>query len=145
MQTSFGRAVVANRIPAGEAETWARGLRHVANDHRYYELTHESLNHQFEHYYLLLQDRTGTTRAIQPFLIVDQDLATGLPGPDPSRAAAGARESFPATLYMRMLMVGCSAGEGHLVRDERRPARRPGWRRRWARRCNRSRVRSRRG
>ena len=69
--TSFGRAVVSNRIPAGEAETWARGLRHVANDHRYYELTHESLAHQFEHYYLLLQDRSGATRGIS-VLIFDE-------------------------------------------------------------------------
>jgi hypothetical protein len=116
VETSFGRAVVANRIPASEAETWAGGLRHVANDHRYYELAHESLSHQFEHYYLLLQDRRGTTRAIQPFLIVDQDLATGLPGPI-RRGLQHVRGKFPATLYMRMLMVGCSAGEGHLVRD----------------------------
>jgi hypothetical protein len=116
VETSFGRAVVANRIPAGEAETWARGLRHVANDHRYYELTHESLNHQFEHYYLLLQDRTKTTRAIQPFLIVEQDLATGLPGPI-RRGLQKVRGKFPGSLHMRMLMVGCSAGEGHLVRD----------------------------
>ena len=114
--TSFGRAIVANRIPLAEADTWAQGLGHVANDHRYYELTHEALNHQFEHYYLILQDRSGTTRAIQPFLIVDQDLATGLPGPV-RRALQQVREKFPRTLNMRMLMVGCSAGEGHLVRD----------------------------
>ena len=116
VETSFGRAIVANRIPNSEAETWARCLAHVANDHRYYELTHESLNHQFEHYYLLLRDRSGTTRAIQPFLIVDQDLATGLPGPI-RRGLQQVRTRFPRTLSMRMLMVGCSAGEGHLVRD----------------------------
>ena len=114
--TSFGRAVVAARVPAGEAATWAQGLAHAANDHRYYELTHEALGHQFEHYYLLLQDRSGRTRAIQPFLIVDQDLATGLPGPI-RRLLEQVRGKFPATLYMRMLMVGCAAGEGHLVRD----------------------------
>jgi hypothetical protein len=114
--TSFGRAVVASRIPANEAATWAQGLAHAANDHRYYELTHEALGHQFEHYYLLLQDRAGTTRAIQPFLLVDQDLATGLPGPIRGLLDR-VRGKFPSSLFMRMLMVGCSAGEGHLVRD----------------------------
>jgi len=114
--TSFGRAVVASRIPAAEAATWAQGLAHAANDHRYYELTHEALGHQFEHYYLLLQDRAGATRAIQPFLLVDQDVATGLPGPM-RRILQAVREKFPSTLFMRMLMVGCAAGEGHLVRD----------------------------
>jgi hypothetical protein len=114
--TSFGRAVVASRIPAAETATWAQGLAHAATDHRYYELTHEALGHQFEHYYLLLQDHAGSTRAIQPFLLVDQDVATGLPGPM-RRVLQAVREKFPSTLYMRMLMVGCAAGEGHLVRD----------------------------
>jgi hypothetical protein len=114
--TSFGRAVVASRVPEIDAATWAAGLAHQANDHRYYELTHDSLGHQFEHYYLLLQDKTGKTRAIQPFLMVKQDLVTGMPKAI-RRAMDKVRQKFPATLVMRMLMVGCSAGEGHLVRD----------------------------
>jgi hypothetical protein len=114
--TSFGRAVVANRVPEADAATWAAGLAHQANDHRYYELTHDALGHQFEHYYLLLQDQTGKTRAIQPFLMVKQDLVTGMPKAI-RQAMEKFRQKFPATLVMRMLMVGCSAGEGHLVRD----------------------------
>jgi hypothetical protein len=114
--TSFGRAVVTSRVPERDAETWAAGWQHQANDHRYYELTHEALGHQFEHYYLLLQDHTGTTRAIQPFLIVNQDLVTGMPKAI-RRSMEKIRQRFPSTLVMRMLMVGCSAGEGHLVRD----------------------------
>src|SRR5471030_2240823 len=66
--TSFGRVLVTSRISEADAETWAAGLQHEANDHRYYELTHVALGHQFEHYYLLLQDHAGKTRAIQPFL-----------------------------------------------------------------------------
>jgi hypothetical protein len=115
--TSFGRAVVANRVPEADAETWAAGLRHQANDHRYYELTHDSLGHQFGHYYLLLKDHSGKTRAIQPFLIVNQDLVTGMPQTI-RRVVDKIRQRFPRALVMRMLMVGCSAGEGHLVRDQ---------------------------
>jgi len=114
--TSFGRAVVANRVPEVDAETWAAGLQHQANDHRYYELTHDALGHQFEHYYLLLQDHSGKTRAIQPFLIVNQDLVTGMPKAI-RRVMDRIRQRLPSALVMRMLMVGCSAGEGHLVRD----------------------------
>jgi hypothetical protein len=114
--TSFGRAVVASRVPEVDTETWAAGLQHQANDHRYYELTHDSLGHQFEHYYLLLQDHAGQTRAIQPFLIVKQDLVTGMPKAI-RRVMDKIRQRFPSTLVMRMLMVGCSAGEGHLARD----------------------------
>lgn len=116
VETSFGRAEVANRIPESEAATWAAGLQHEANDHRYYELTHDALGHQFEHYYLLLKDHAGNTRAIQPFLMVNQDLVTGMPAPI-RRGVAKLRQHFPSALIMRMLMVGCSAGEGHLARD----------------------------
>ena len=115
--TSFGRAVAANRIPEADAETWAAGLKHQANDHRYYELTHQALGHQFEHYYLLLQDHSGKTRAIQPFLMVNQDLVSGMPKAF-RRGLDKIRQRFPSALVMRMLMVGCSAGEGHLVRDQ---------------------------
>ena len=114
--TSFGRAVVAVRVPDVDAGIWAAGLQHQANDHRYYELTHQALGHQFDHLYLLLQDHSGKTRAIQPFLMVNQDLVTGMPKAF-RRAMDKIRQRFPSTLVMRMLMVGCSAGEGHLVRD----------------------------
>jgi len=114
--TSFGRAVVADRVPKIDAEIWAAGLSHQANDHRYYELTHDALGHQFAHYYLLLQDHAGKTRAIQPFLIVNQDLVTGMPAAV-RRVMDKIRQRLPSALVMRMLMVGCSAGEGHLVRD----------------------------
>jgi hypothetical protein len=113
---SFGRAVVASRVPQADAETWAAGLAHQANDHRYYELTQEALGHQFEHYYLLLQDHTGKSRAIQPFLMVKQDLVTGMPKAF-RKGMDKMRQKFPSALVMRMMMVGCSAGEGHLVRD----------------------------
>jgi len=116
VKTSFGRAVAVDRVPKADAETWATGLQHQANDHRYYELTHDALGHQFGHYYFLLQDHAGKTRAIQPFLIVNQDLVTGMPKAF-RRVMDRIRQRFPSTLVMRMLMVGCSAGEGHLVRD----------------------------
>ena len=90
--TSFGRAVVAHRVPEVDAETWAAGLQHQANDHRYYELTHDALGHQFEHYYLLLQDHSGKTRAIQPFLMVNQDLVMGMPKPIHQIGRASCRE-----------------------------------------------------
>jgi hypothetical protein len=115
--TSFGSATVAARVPEADLATWAHGLSHLATDHRYYDVTHVSLGAQFDHYYLLLKDHTGRTRAIQPFLLVRQDLVTGLPKAA-KRAMDKIRQHFPSTLMLRMLMVGCSAGEGHLVRDE---------------------------
>jgi hypothetical protein len=117
VSTSFGRAMVSSRIPESDVEVWEAGMRHHANDHRYYELTHDALGHQFEHYYLVLKDHSGATRAIQPFLIVNQDLVTGMPD-SVRRGMKKIRQRFPSTLVLRMLMVGCSAGEGHLVCDQ---------------------------
>ena len=115
--TSFGRAMVFARVAESDAATWAAGLAHEANDHRYYELTHDSLGQQFEHQYLVLKDHAGTTRAIQPFLLVKQDLVTGMPK-SVRRMMTKIRQRFPSALVMPMLMVGCSAGEGHLARDK---------------------------
>ena len=78
-KTSFGTAAVAEGVPPQEYETWVAGFENYALDHRYYEIIHESLRDQFAHYYLFLRDANGMTRAIQPFFIVSQDLAAGIP------------------------------------------------------------------
>src|SRR4029077_14296260 len=78
-KTSFGTAAVTDGIPPEEYETWVGGFEDYPIDHRYYEVVHESLKDQCDHYYLFLKDFNGITRAIQPFLIVSQDIATGTP------------------------------------------------------------------
>src|ERR1700734_1147526 len=45
--TSFGRAIVTRRVAKSDAAAWVAGLAHEANDHRYYEITHDSLGQQF--------------------------------------------------------------------------------------------------
>ena len=104
-------------IPPEDYEVWVAGFRGYAVDQRYYEIVHESLKDQFAHYYLLLKDAGGATRAIQPFLIVSQDLATGTPAAI-RKLLAGIRRHFPGFLKLRMLMVGCSAGEGDIVLEQ---------------------------
>jgi len=113
-KTSFGTAAVADGIPPEEYETWVAGFEDYPVDHRYYEIVHESLRDQCAHYYLFLKDSNGMTRAIQPFLIVSQDLATGTPA-FIRNALAQVRRLVPGLLKLRMLMVGCSAGEGAIV------------------------------
>jgi hypothetical protein len=117
MATSFGSASVSEIIPPEDYEVWVGGFRGYAVDQRYYEIVHESLKDQFSHYYLLLKDAGGATRAIQPFLIVSQDLATGTPAAI-RKLLAGIRRHFPGFLKLRMLMVGCSAGEGDIVLEQ---------------------------
>jgi hypothetical protein len=117
IQTSFGSATVADAIPPEDYEVWVAGFEEYSVDHRYYEVVHESLRDQFAHYYLLLKDAAGMTRAIQPFLIVSQDLATGTPAAV-RNLLARVRLRFPGFLKLRMLMVGCSAGEGDIVLEK---------------------------
>ena len=115
-KTSFGTAAVTDGIPPEEYETWVAGFEDYPLDHRYYEIVHESLKDQCDHYYLCLKDFNGITRAIQPFLIVRQDIATGTPA-FIRNALARVRGLVPGFLNLRMLMVGCSAGEGNIVLD----------------------------
>jgi hypothetical protein len=117
VKTSFGSVAVADAVPPEDYEVWVAGFEDYSVDHRYYEIVHESLKDQFAHYYLLLKDATGLTRAIQPFLIVSQDLATGTPAVV-RNLLAGVRRRFPGFLKLRMLMVGCSAGEGDVVLEK---------------------------
>jgi hypothetical protein len=92
------------------------GLSAYATDHRYYEVVHLTLGNQFQHRYVVLKDRDGLTRAIQPIFIVYQDLMTGTPN-FVRQPVERIRRRFPSFLKLRMLMVGSSAGEGDLARD----------------------------
>jgi hypothetical protein len=117
IRTSFGSAVVVDAIPSQDHEVWVAGFEEYPVDHRYYEIVHESLRDQFAHYYMLLKDAAGVTRAVQPFLIVSQDLATGTP-PVIRKILARIRSRFPGFLKLQMLMVGCSAGEGDIALEK---------------------------
>ena len=117
IDTPFGSAAVVDAVPSEDHEVWVAGFEKYPVDHRYYEIVHESLRDQFAHYYLLLKDAADVTRAVQPFLIVSQDLATGTPA-FIRKILARIRSRFPGFLKLRMLMVGCSAGEGDIVLEK---------------------------
>ena len=76
VQTPHGSAAVADSVPPEDYEAWMGCFEGKALDHRYYEIVCESLGHQFRHYYLLLKDGEGRTRAVQPCLVLSQDLVT---------------------------------------------------------------------
>src|SRR6266540_3755226 len=117
---------VANtiRLPQGIARTvtraelqncslWKRAFRNKCKDHRYYEIVDETLESDFEHHYLVLEDVSGNVRAIQPVFFVRQNLVEGVPGKIRS-VVDFVRKTFPRFLTMRVLMVGCAAGAGDL-------------------------------
>ena len=94
-------------------EAWSKAFTGQSKDHRYYELIERTLSGQFEHYYVILEDRAGKVRAIQPIFFVRQNLVEGVPGKI-REIVDLIRKKFPRFLTMRVLMVGNAAGEGQL-------------------------------
>jgi hypothetical protein len=108
-----GVAMVVTRDELRTCTVWKRPFQNRCKDHRYYEIVEETLQNDFEHYYLLLQDSSGKARAVQPVFFVRQNLVEGVPGKIRSVVDV-IRKIFPRFLTMRVLMVGCAAGTGEL-------------------------------
>src|SRR5258708_25614872 len=62
------------------AEIWRKAFVGQSKDHRYYEISEETLPGQFEHAYLVLRDPIGCRIAVQPVFVAQQDILEGLPG-----------------------------------------------------------------
>ena len=114
--TSFGEAIALDHVPEADQSVFVSGFEGYAADHRYYEITRRALDDQFEHRYLILKDKQNRARAVQPFLIVRQDLVMGTPA-SVRRPIDTIRKRFPGFLKLPMLMVGSSAGEGDIAVD----------------------------
>jgi hypothetical protein len=112
--TSFGSAEVVRSTAQLEPAAWRAALANHAKDSRYYEVCEATLRQpNFDYRYLVLRDHQGGIRAIQPFFFTRQDLTAGLSAAVRSRLDR-VRRLFPGFLSLKMLMVGCTAGEGHL-------------------------------
>jgi predicted N-acyltransferase len=116
-----GVARIVTRAELDRSEAWKQAFESRCKDHRFYEIVEETLANDFEHRYWLLEDSEGKVRAIQPVFFVRQNLVEGVPG-KVRAVIESVRRWFPRFLTLRVLMVGCAAGEGHLgacdTRDE---------------------------
>jgi predicted N-acyltransferase len=108
-----GVAKVVTLAELQNCGAWRRALQNKCQDHRYYEIVEETLQNDFEHHYVLLEDSSGNVRAIQPVFFVRQNLVEGVPGKIRSVVDV-VRKIFTRFLTMRVLMVGCAAGTGDL-------------------------------
>src|SRR5215472_10102710 len=79
IQFEGGVAKVITQAELQNCDTWKRALQNKCKDHRYYEIVEKTLQ-GFEFYYLLLQDSSNNTRAVQPVFFVRQNLVEGVPG-----------------------------------------------------------------
>ena len=107
------RVKVLRRRELEYCSLWRTAFASHRKDRRFYELVEDTIHQDFDYRYFAIIDENGQARAVQPFLMVDQDLLAGVP----NRVVAWvslARRIWPRFMRLRTLMVGCAAGEGHL-------------------------------
>ena len=102
---------VMTRAELASCPRWQNAFATERKDWRYYEIVDDTLHQGFDFRYLALPGG-----AIQPFFVLDQDLAEGA-GKMARAIVRGVRSVWPRFLKMRTLMVGCAAGEGHLAAE----------------------------
>lgn len=107
-----GIARVVRLEAVRQLDAWSEALAQKSKDHRFYEIAEETLRQDFEHRYIVFEDRYGTVRGVQPVFFLRQNLVEGIPAL--RRTVAFVRRRFPRFLTMRTLMIGAAAGNGHL-------------------------------
>ncbi len=113
LRTKHGRAWVVDRADLLDSAVWKELFQRHCKDHRYYEIVEQTLPGKFDYHYLVLENERTGAMAIQPFFFTDQDLIAGLPR-HLRTIVKPIRSRFPRFMKMKMLMVGCAAGEGQL-------------------------------
>jgi len=106
-----------SRADLARSSYWQRAFADKRKDRRYYELVEDTIREGFDYQYFSIEDWHGQVIAIQPFFLLDQDLAAGV-SLKIRVLIDSIRCLWPRFLKMRTLMVGCVAGEGHLDGDE---------------------------
>ena len=113
VQIPEGFATIVSQPGLKSRPAWEEAFRDKCKDHRFYELIGTTLTDTFDYHFVVLEDNEHRVRAIQPLFFVRQNLTEGVTGPARS-AIDRVRRKFPRFLTLKTLMVGCTAGVGHL-------------------------------
>ena len=116
----FGSVETIRRDELAHCLHWPHAFEHERKDSRYYEIVEDTILQGFEYRYFAIKDTHGEVRAIQPFFILDQDMLVGA-SPKVGNLINAIRNIWPRFMRVRVLMVGCAAGEGHLDNAEAMP------------------------
>ncbi|HEX4123779.1 MAG TPA: GNAT family N-acetyltransferase [Tepidisphaeraceae bacterium] len=114
VRSAFGSVRIAGRAEVEGLAAWRSAFAEVRKDFRYFQIVEDTLPQRFEHGYFVMEDPSGSVKAVQPFFLLQQDLLQGA-GPKAAKWIGRVRKVWPKALTMRTLMVGCAAGEGHLA------------------------------
>jgi hypothetical protein len=69
-----------SRADLARSSYWQRAFADKRKDRRYYELVEDTIREGFDYQYFSIEDWHGGVIAIQPFFLLDQDLAASPPG-----------------------------------------------------------------
>jgi len=108
-----GSAKVFARSVDIDPQLWQVTFGAEPKNFEYYRLIEETIQTGFAFRYLVLFDLSERAIALQPLIIVDQDLAATING-RLGGVISSIRARAPRFLYSRMLMAGCLVGEGKL-------------------------------
>ena len=106
----------ASREEVVNLRRWSRAFAGERKDHRFYELIEDTLKDGFRYGYFVVENGADVC-AIQPHFILDQDLVGGI-NDVAKRCFDAVRRVWSRFMRAHTLMVGCSAGEGHLDTGE---------------------------
>lgn len=109
-----GSVEVILRDDLKHCRRWSCAFERERKDHRYYEIVEDTILQGFEYRYFAIKDTNGDVLSIQPFFILNQDLLLVVANSKIGKLIEFIRLTWPRFMRMRMLMVGCAAGEGQL-------------------------------
>jgi len=113
IETKHGPVRIVESVAQIDPAIWQNAFAGQFMDSRYYQMVEETIDQGFAYRYAILRNAQTAATAVQPFFFVDQDICAGLPARFRS-VVDRVRKRFPRFLTMRIAMVGCVAGEGHL-------------------------------
>ncbi len=113
-----GRASIVRSVPDSLDYSWYESYAGKCFKHPYYQLIQRTLGEQFDHYFLILEKSDGKS-FVQPLFLARESLLKGLPCSLKQGLGGWLQRWFPSRCEIRMMMVGCSTGEGTLAGRER--------------------------
>ena len=118
---ALGSVETIRRDELTSCRRWPHAFVHERKDYRYYEIVEDTIIQGFDYRYFAIKNTSGEVCAVQPFFILDQDLLAGAM-PKIGKLIQFMRSIWPRFMRLRMLMVGCAAGEGHLDNPSAMPS-----------------------
>jgi hypothetical protein len=113
LSSTLGSVETIRRDELTRCSHWPHAFASERKDHRYYEIVEDTILQGSDYRYFAIKDASGEVFAVQPFFILDQDVLVGVVAKI-GKVIEFIRILWPRFMRLRVLMVGCAAGEGHL-------------------------------